>query len=735
MRIKFSFKAIARHAAMAAIFLIMAGAPAKAEEIESIIRENCSGYSNCYTSLSAWEAAYGGIQFGTSCTAGNLVCADKSAVARIEGTWNNPDTSAVTINGWTTGSDNYIRVYTAPEARHDGKWKETAYRLQTSGTPIQSNEEYVRFDGLQVFMNNTNFSQWQRGILVNLGAAAADIRIANSIVRSNGNIGVNCGGIWFETTGPGSRYYITNTAIYGFKTNSDYAAGVRSLNANWTGYMYNVTSNANDYGFRNSGGTMIAKNCYAGGNSHAAYNGTIGKSNCASSDGTGSAGLTSVAYSVSGGASFNNVTLSSEDFHIKGNSALKDAGVVTSTEAAPLNFMVDIDGQTRSAPWDIGADEAGTVQSDLTPPSAPTSLVATSISSSQVNLAWSQSTDNVAVTGYWVYRDSVHIATVNALNYSNTGLSPSTIYLFGVSAVDAAGNESGRTNASTQTMTGAGPTDTSPPSAPGALSAAPVSSSQINLNWTASSDNVGVAKYWVFRAGVHVATVTTTSYSSAGLNPSTLYAFGVSALDSTGNQSGQAAVSTETLSAGSPPPPAAGNMNRINIQGKITDSAGNPVTGSKIVTFRLYETSTGPISSKIWEDSLGIYLTGGLFNVALGQNASLDAIVFNRPLYVGFQLAGDSAEMTPRQALGSSAFAAGSIGDFNAGKNLHVNGTIRGASWGFGGLYSVDSCGTNTTINSLTGATSCPVGFTSYQAGKFRAGDSNCADTLYVCVK
>jgi len=75
-------------------------------------------------------------------------------------------------------------------------------------------------------------------------------------------------------------------------------------------------------------------------------------------------------------------------------------------------------------------------------PSVPTGLMATAVSTSQINLSWSASTDNVAVTGYKIYRDSVYITTVGATNYSDTGLSSNTLYAYTVSAIDAAANES-----------------------------------------------------------------------------------------------------------------------------------------------------------------------------------------------------------------------------------------------------------------------------------------------------
>src|SRR6185295_12791255 len=64
---------------------------------------------------------------------------------------------------------------------------------------------------------------------------------------------------------------------------------------------------------------------------------------------------------------------------------------------------------------------------DTTAPSVPTGLSATAVSSSQINLAWTASTDAVGVTGYKVFRAGVQIATVNgATTYQNTGLTPST---------------------------------------------------------------------------------------------------------------------------------------------------------------------------------------------------------------------------------------------------------------------------------------------------------------------
>ncbi len=83
--------------------------------------------------------------------------------------------------------------------------------------------------------------------------------------------------------------------------------------------------------------------------------------------------------------------------------------------------------------------------------SIPTSLTAKAVSSSQINLSWNVSTDNVGVAGYRIYRNGVIITTVEKTTYQDTGLRHSTTYMYTVAAYDAAGNESGRSSASRAT--------------------------------------------------------------------------------------------------------------------------------------------------------------------------------------------------------------------------------------------------------------------------------------------
>jgi hypothetical protein len=82
--------------------------------------------------------------------------------------------------------------------------------------------------------------------------------------------------------------------------------------------------------------------------------------------------------------------------------------------------------------------------SDSTAPSVPASLIVNVISAGQMNLSWNVSTDNRGVTGYKIYRNGAYLTTVTSNSRSDMGLAKNISYCYRVSAVDAAGNESGQ---------------------------------------------------------------------------------------------------------------------------------------------------------------------------------------------------------------------------------------------------------------------------------------------------
>jgi acid phosphatase type 7 len=96
--------------------------------------------------------------------------------------------------------------------------------------------------------------------------------------------------------------------------------------------------------------------------------------------------------------------------------------------------------------------------------------------------------------------------------------------------------------------------DTTPPTAPANLTATAVSPSQVNLSWDASTDNVGVAGYKVYRDGVFLASTSTTSYSDTTVQGGTSHSFTVYAYDAAGNISPPSNTATVTTPTDTQPP-------------------------------------------------------------------------------------------------------------------------------------------------------------------------------------
>ena len=264
------------------------------------------------------------------------------------------------------------------------------------------------------------------------------------------------------------------------------------------------------------------------------------------------------------------------------------AGSVTGVSAGGLVTGLSVGSAVISAASGGATGTATITVADLTAPSIPQNLVAASGGSAKINLTWSASTDNVAVAGYLIFRNGVEVATSTALSFQDLGLTASTTYSYRVAAYDAAGNVSAQSVASSATTSTA--SDVTSPSIPQGLTATVASPTQINLGWSASTDNVAVAGYRILRNGLQVATSTALSYQDTGLASSTTYTYTVAAYDAAGNASAQ----STPASATTPAPPdvtapsvpqnvtaSAASATQINVSwAAATDNVG--VTGYRI---------------------------------------------------------------------------------------------------------------------------------------------------------
>ena len=269
-------------------------------------------------------------------------------------------------------------------------------------------------------------------------------------------------------------------------------------------------------------------------------------------------------------------------------------GVITGTPAAPGTFNATVtvnDGDLSASTgftWGIG---------DTNPPSAPATLTANAVSSTQINLSWSAATDDVGVTGYQIERCAgagctfAPLITVTTTSYNNTGLTASTNYSYRVRATDGAGNLGAYSSPASATTQA--PPDTSAPTAPAGLAATATSGTQINLSWTASTDNVAVTGYQIERCSgagcsnfASVGTSATTTFSNTGLTASTSYSYRVRATDAASNLSGYSNTATATTPSGA-------------IAGLVAAYGFNEGTGTT-VTDASGNTNTGAISGATW---------------------------------------------------------------------------------------------------------------------------------------
>jgi hypothetical protein len=207
-------------------------------------------------------------------------------------------------------------------------------------------------------------------------------------------------------------------------------------------------------------------------------------------------------------------------------------------------------------------------------PAAPTNLVATPISSSQIGLTWIDNANNE--TGYRVQRSLNGksfafiggVLPANSTSYTDTGRTSGTTYYYRVRALNAYGNSASSNIASATTMGGTTPTPTptatttptstptstptptpsatptpapcQTPAAPTNLVATPMSSTQIKLTWTDNATNETGYRVQRSTDGMNFAFIggilpaNTIMFTDNGRTPGTTYYYRVGALNACG---------------------------------------------------------------------------------------------------------------------------------------------------------------------------------------------------------
>ncbi len=336
---------------------------------------------------------------------------------------------------------------------------------------------------------------------------------------------------------------------------------------------------------------------------------------------------------------------STDEYKMKGYTILRDDsstpigtvpdGTLTYNDTSPpINKSVTYKVQAVDS-WSNNSDASSpsTVITDIQPPLAVTDLDAVSVANTSITIGghlkrdgvdsqqWTPPTDNFTVVSYDIVQTgpegtkTVNQSAANPTSYYAGGLTRSTEYSFYVVAIDQNGNRSPKSNTVTRTTTNVTPDGTAPtiPTNLKVVRDSLAPSSQLNLSWTASTDNVGVAGYDIY-SGINYKllahNVAATNYSFANLQAAKTYKYYISAHDAAGNSSGP--TSTVTISTGQ-------TSSLAHINGKITNSSGGGVTSALVKL-----SAVGQSNKLFYSDSAGNYSVSyglnGTYSLAYSAN-------------------------------------------------------------------------------------------------------------------
>jgi len=302
-----------------------------------------------------------------------ITTADEQWNFAMYGNGTTADSALVVFDGWTTDVSRYVRIYTATSTaevgatqRHAGVWDTSKYYFGTNASvALDFRDSFIWMDGIQIEGTSTTASQ----AMVNLGSGTGTTTLSNNLIRKSVIGGTSNSGI--QLTLSSSYAYIYNNIIHNLSGAS--ATGI--IDASGSGvfaYIYNntiaSTTGANGVGanLKTFGRAVLKNNLFS--NVTIAASGTYAVGTNYNATNNASMGAN---YTVTGGGNANDrvgqtftfTDVANRNFHLAvGDAGAKDVGVDLSADLA-LPFNKDVDGETRTGSWDIGADEYVVVDS------------------------------------------------------------------------------------------------------------------------------------------------------------------------------------------------------------------------------------------------------------------------------------------------------------------------------------------------------------------------------------
>jgi len=174
------------------------------------------------------------------------------------------DTQAVDVSGWTTGSGRELVIRSAPGERHLGKWTDSAYRLEVSGSAacIRSTVGDVVIDGLQLYCTDDAAND-VAGVLFDGSGVTGVAEIADVLIRLDGATGTGAR-LGFATPAVGDlELRIRNAIVWDLGSGTARHAGILVEDDSVTARIAGVTVDGGSYGIRRTAGTAIVKSSLA----------------------------------------------------------------------------------------------------------------------------------------------------------------------------------------------------------------------------------------------------------------------------------------------------------------------------------------------------------------------------------------------------------------------------------------------------------------------------------------
>ncbi|QXP52430.1 fibronectin type III domain-containing protein [Cellulophaga sp. HaHa_2_1] len=316
---------------------------------------------------------------------------------------------------------------------------------------------------------------------------------------------------------------------------------------------------------------------------------------------------------------------------------------------------------------------------DTEAPTVPTALIANSITTTSITLNWTAATDNVAVTDYEVFQEGVSLGLSDGTTtFFVDGLTPETAYNFTVIALDAASNTSGQsTSVSVNTL--AIP-DTEAPSIPTNLLADNITTTSVNLSWTAATDNIDVVDYEIFQDGVVIGLSSgSVVFAVNGLTPETTYNFTITALDASANSSAVSeSITVLTLAVSDTEVPTV----------PVGLLATNTTETSTELSWDAAMDNVGVVDYQIFQDGSAIGLTGGATSYVVSGLASETTYVFTIA----------ALDVANNASLQSSELAVVTLAAVQPEINYtSLNSNLTTVDWTARDLYAAQNVGIGTT--------------------------------------